>query len=133
MLSLPACAVDSLLVWVYNVYAVNIRVLRRHISWQKDMAKTPKFATLQEEADFWDTHDSTDYLDDTTEVDGAFVDVRPRKAQISLRLDPWISPPAEDGGGAAGRQLPGADPHVADGAAQPGAELGFQDSRKVAL
>lgn len=52
------------------------------------MAKTPKFATLQEEADFWDTHDSTDYLDDTTEVDITFVDARPRKTQISLRLDP---------------------------------------------
>ena len=52
------------------------------------MAKTPKFATLQEEADFWDTHDSTDYLDDTTEVDVTFVEARPRKTQISLRLDP---------------------------------------------
>ena len=52
------------------------------------MAKTPKFASLQEEADFWDTHDSTDYLDDTTEVDVTFVDARPRKTQISLRLDP---------------------------------------------
>ena len=52
------------------------------------MAKTPKFATLQEEADFWDTHDSTDYLDNTTAVDVTFVAARPRKAQISLRLDP---------------------------------------------
>ena len=52
------------------------------------MAKIPEFASLEEEADFWDTHDSTDYLDDTTEVDVTFVDARPRKTQISLRLDP---------------------------------------------
>ena len=51
------------------------------------MAKTPQFATDQEESEFWDTHDSTDYLDDTTEVDVTFVDARPRKEQISLRLD----------------------------------------------
>jgi predicted DNA binding CopG/RHH family protein len=52
------------------------------------MAKIPQFATLQEESDFWDTHDSTDYLDETTEIDVTFVDARPRKTQISLRLDP---------------------------------------------
>ena len=51
------------------------------------MAKTPQFATDQEESDFWDTHDSTDYLDDTTDVSVTFVDARPRKEQISLRLD----------------------------------------------
>jgi predicted DNA binding CopG/RHH family protein len=51
------------------------------------MAKTPQFAAEQEEADFWDTHDSTDYMDGTEEVDITFVDARP-KIQISLRLAP---------------------------------------------
>ena len=52
------------------------------------MAKIPEFASLEEESEFWDTHDFTDYLDDTTEVDVTIIDARPRKAQISLRLDP---------------------------------------------
>jgi predicted DNA binding CopG/RHH family protein len=51
------------------------------------MAKIPQFASEQEESEFWDTHSTTDYLDDTTEVDSTFVDARPRKEQISLRLD----------------------------------------------
>jgi predicted DNA binding CopG/RHH family protein len=48
--------------------------------------KLPILNTEQEESDFWDTHDSTDYFDDTEEVDVTFIDVRPRMEQISLRL-----------------------------------------------
>ena len=48
------------------------------------MAKTPQFATDQEKSDFWDTHNSTDYLDDTTEVDVVIIDARPR---LSFWLD----------------------------------------------
>lgn len=51
------------------------------------MAKLPKFADEQEEAEFWATHDSTQYLDDSKAVEVTFEDVRPRKTQISLRLD----------------------------------------------
>ena len=51
------------------------------------MSKLPKFATEQEESSFWDTHDSTEFLDDTEPVEVTFVDARPRKKQISLRLD----------------------------------------------
>ena len=51
------------------------------------MSKLPKFATDQEEATFWDTHDSTGFLDDTKPVEVTFVDARPPKKQISLRLD----------------------------------------------
>lgn len=51
------------------------------------MAKIPQFASEQEESNFWDTHSFTDYLDDTTEVNVTFIDARPRKEQISLRLD----------------------------------------------
>ncbi len=50
-------------------------------------AKIPKFASEQEEADFWDTHSVTDYLDELTPVDVTVIDARPRKEQISLRLD----------------------------------------------
>ncbi len=52
------------------------------------MSKLPKFASVQEEALFWDTHNSTEFLDDTESVDVAFVDARPAKKLITLRLDP---------------------------------------------
>jgi predicted DNA binding CopG/RHH family protein len=53
------------------------------------MAKMPKFHSEQEESDFWDTHDSTDYLDNLPEIDARFVDVRP-KTMVSLRLQPEL-------------------------------------------
>ena len=51
------------------------------------MSKLPRFASEQEEAEFWASHDSIKYLDDTEPVDVTFVDARPPKKQISLRLD----------------------------------------------
>jgi len=48
--------------------------------------KVPKFKNLKEERAFWDSHDSTDYLDDF-EVAKDVVFVRPKKQAISLRLD----------------------------------------------
>ena len=51
--------------------------------------KAPKFKNLKEEREFWDTHDSTDYLDDF-EVAEDVVFVRPKKEVISLRMDPNI-------------------------------------------
>lgn len=51
--------------------------------------KAPKFKNLKEEREFWDTHDSIDYLDDF-EVAEDVVFVRPKKEVISLRLDPNI-------------------------------------------
>jgi predicted DNA binding CopG/RHH family protein len=51
------------------------------------MAKVPAFSSEQEEAEFWDTHDSTDFFEDTKEVDARFSGPRPRKTLISLRLD----------------------------------------------
>ena len=51
--------------------------------------KVPKFMDLKQERGFWDTHDSTDYLDDF-EVAEDVVFVRPKKVVISLRLDPMI-------------------------------------------
>ncbi len=52
------------------------------------MAKIPTFKDEQEESEFWDTHSFTDYLDETEPVDIEFVDARPHKVQISLRLAP---------------------------------------------
>ena len=52
--------------------------------------KIPQFKTEQEEADFWDSHDSTDFLDETESVNVTFVDARPAMKQISLRLDPSV-------------------------------------------
>lgn len=52
--------------------------------------KIPQFKTEQEESDFWDSHDSTDFLDEAESVDMTFVDARPPMKQISLRLDPAV-------------------------------------------
>jgi predicted DNA binding CopG/RHH family protein len=52
------------------------------------MPKRPEFQTEQEEAEFWDTHSAADFFDETTPVDMQFVDARPRKTLISLRLQP---------------------------------------------
>jgi len=51
--------------------------------------KIPKFKNLEEERHFWNSHDSTDYLDDF-EVAKDVVFVRPKKEVISLRLDPKL-------------------------------------------
>ncbi len=51
------------------------------------MPKIPQFNSIMEESDFWDTHDATDYFDETVEVDVRFVDARPKKIPVSMRLD----------------------------------------------
>lgn len=51
------------------------------------MAKTPDFKTEEEEAKFWDTHDSTNFLDDTEEVkEPIFVLPKAKKKQTTKRL-----------------------------------------------
>ena len=52
--------------------------------------KIPQFANEQEEAEFWATHDATEFLGETEPVNVTFVDARPPKRQISLRLDPNV-------------------------------------------
>jgi predicted DNA binding CopG/RHH family protein len=51
--------------------------------------KVPKFKSLKEEREFWETHDSTEYLDDL-EVADDVVFVRPKKEVLSLRLEPKL-------------------------------------------
>ena len=54
------------------------------------MAKIPKFKSLEEESEFWDTHSIVDYLEDTKEVKGHFIDARPVKKLVSIRFDPSL-------------------------------------------
>ena len=51
--------------------------------------KVPKFKNLKEEREFWDSQESTDFLDDFKVAEDV-VFVRPKKEVISLRLDPKI-------------------------------------------
>ena len=47
------------------------------------MSTFPAFSTDQKESDFWDSHDSTELMDSTEEVDIQFVDNRSAMKQIS--------------------------------------------------
>lgn len=51
--------------------------------------KVPKLKNLKEEREFWDSHDSTDFLDDF-KLSKEVVFVRPKKEIISLRLEPTV-------------------------------------------
>jgi len=51
--------------------------------------KVPKLKSLKEEREFWDIHDSTDYLEEFEEVENV-VFSRPKKEVISLRLEPKV-------------------------------------------
>lgn len=46
----------------------------------------PKFKTVKEEAEFWDTHDVTDYFLDLKQVDVEFKPKHPKKAIIVIRV-----------------------------------------------
>ena len=52
----------------------------------KTLRPTPKFKSEAEERKFWETHDSTTYLDWTTAVRARFPNLRPSTKSISLRL-----------------------------------------------
>jgi len=54
------------------------------------MAKLPEFKSEQELAEFLDTHDSTDYFDDTEEVDIRFVFTPPRAVPVRVEGELWI-------------------------------------------
>jgi len=48
--------------------------------------KIPKFANEREEREFWETHDSADYIDWTQARRAAFPNLKPTTQSISLRL-----------------------------------------------
>lgn len=50
------------------------------------MKKIPSFKTTEEARIFWENHDFTDFAQDTEEAKIKFA--RPRKAQLTFRLDP---------------------------------------------
>jgi predicted DNA binding CopG/RHH family protein len=54
------------------------------------MAKIPRFKSLAEESEFWDTHSVLDYWEETEDVAGHFVDARPAKKLVSIRFDPSL-------------------------------------------
>lgn len=51
------------------------------------MPKIPKFKTLEEESEFWDTHSLADYWDEMEDVEGSLIDARPPKKLVSIRFD----------------------------------------------
>ena len=52
----------------------------------KTLKKIPIFKSDQEEADFWDTHDTTDYIDWSKAEQVVFTNLKPSTQSISLRL-----------------------------------------------
>ncbi|MFI5271156.1 MAG: BrnA antitoxin family protein [Candidatus Saccharimonadales bacterium] len=52
----------------------------------KNLKPIPKFKSLDEEADFWDTHDSTEYVDWTKAKKTVFPNLKTSTESISLRL-----------------------------------------------
>jgi len=52
----------------------------------KTMKKIPDFKTVQEEAEFWKTHDSTEYVDWSKAKKTVFPNLKASTESISLRL-----------------------------------------------
>lgn len=50
--------------------------------------KIPEFKSLQEEAEFWDTHDFTDFLDEAKPVNVHFA--KNLTDSMTIRLDPTV-------------------------------------------
>ncbi len=56
---------------------------------QRTPSSIPDFATHEEEAEFWDKHDITDYLDELKPVDVRFA--KNLSAGMTVRFDPETS------------------------------------------
>jgi len=52
----------------------------------KNLKPIPKFKNLDEEADFWNTHDSTEYVDWSKAGKTVFPNLKTSTESISLRL-----------------------------------------------
>jgi len=52
----------------------------------KDLKQIPKFKSLEEEAEFWYSHDSTEYVDWSKAEKAIFPNLKPSTESISLRL-----------------------------------------------
>lgn len=56
----------------------------------KKLKKIPKFKNEDEEAEFWNTHDSTEYLDWSKAKKVIFPNLKPTSRSISIRLPEYI-------------------------------------------
>jgi predicted DNA binding CopG/RHH family protein len=56
------------------------------MSKDKKVKKTPKFKSEQEEREFWETHDSSDYVDWSGAESVSLPNLKPSTKTISLRL-----------------------------------------------
>ncbi len=52
----------------------------------KKLKNIPTFKSDEEEAEFWDTHDTTDYIDWSKAERVVFTNLKPSTQSISLRL-----------------------------------------------
>ena len=50
------------------------------------LKKIPKFKSEAEEVEFWSTHDSTEYIDNSTAKRVVFPNLKPSTKTISIRL-----------------------------------------------
>ncbi len=53
---------------------------------KKKISKIPIFKTIPEEAEFWDTHDITDFLDELTPVKVRVTLGQPKEETLTVRL-----------------------------------------------
>lgn len=56
----------------------------------KKLKKIPKFKNEDDEAEFWNSHDSTDYIDWSKAKQGIFPNLKPSSRSISIRLPEYI-------------------------------------------
>ncbi len=56
----------------------------------KQLKKIPKFKTEEEEIEFWDTHDSTDYVDWRTARRTIFPNLKPSSRAVPIKLPNWL-------------------------------------------
>ena len=56
----------------------------------KKLKKLPKFKNEAEEAEFWNTHDSTEYFDWSKAKRVIFPNLKPTSRAISIRLPEYI-------------------------------------------
>ena len=56
----------------------------------KQLKKIPKFKTEKEEAHFWDTHDTTDYIDWRKAKRTIFPNLKPSSRAIPIKLPNWL-------------------------------------------
>jgi len=57
---------------------------------KKRLKKLPKFKNEDEEREFWNTHDSTEYFDWSKAKNVIFPNLKPTSRSISIRLPEYI-------------------------------------------